>query len=99
MLYKSNLRNPDETWTTEEVSLVPCEDFTKSSNWDSYFLCPDWNDEHVMFANYQYSQTAWIRLLLQRCDSDERAKLNKTCKSEDEIDEYFAKNVFHVKAQ
>jgi hypothetical protein len=38
-------------------------------------------------------------LLIERCDSEERAKLNKTCKSEDEINVYFATKIFHVKAQ
>jgi hypothetical protein len=93
MLYKSNLDNPEEKWITEEVDLVPCEDFSENP-WDDNFWCPAWTDKHVLFADYYHETTAWLRLLVTRCDTEERAKLNKSCKNDTEIDEYFASNIF-----
>jgi hypothetical protein len=98
MLYRSNLGNPGEDKSTEEVNMVPCEDFSQDL-YDNYFLCPDWSDEHVLFTNYNYDETAYLRLAVLKCDPEERAYLNKTCKSDEEINEYFATNVFSVKAQ
>jgi hypothetical protein len=51
MLYKSNLGNPGEKKTTEEVNMVPCEDFSQDL-YENNYLCPDWSDEHVLFTNY-----------------------------------------------
>jgi hypothetical protein len=99
VIYKSNLASGgEESWTNEDIDLVPCESF-QDNPWDDNFLCPDWSDEHVMFANYQYTETAWTRLLVEKCDTEERALLGKTCKSEDEINEYYATKLFQVKAE
>ena len=52
--------------------------------------CPNFTDEHFIYGDYYSSPGSWFRLAIQFCDPIERASQGKSCKSEDEIEEYFS---------
>jgi hypothetical protein len=78
MYYYSNLETKNATYPEEEIPMVPCTNEYVDPNvmelwYPGTIYCPDWNDEHVLFATYRHNLNAWLRFSVKRCDKEARA--------------------------
>ena len=58
--------------------------------------CPQKNDQHFFYIDYNKEVSSWYSLAIYMCNPDKRALIGKTCKFQDEIEEYFGKTIVWV---
>lgn len=59
--------------------------------------CPQYQEDHLLFANYNYAHHSWMRLGVHHCDPVQRAKEGKDCATKDQIDEYVHSYIFSLR--
>jgi hypothetical protein len=99
MHYYSNRETRNTTYPKDNVKMVPCDvenagEIYKQLWHPGLVYCPEWSDEHALFTNYNYDIHSWLRLAVHKCDPEQRAKVGKSCKSDQEIDKYFDSNLY-----
>ena len=55
--------------------------------------CPDFSEKDFIHGDYYAEKASWYRLIIHTCDIEERKAMNKDCKNQTEIDEYFKKTI------
>lgn len=76
----------------EIIPVDRCVDETTKAIWKSNTIkkyCPQFSDSDFIYGDYFSEKFSWYRLVIHTCDLVERAAEGKTCKSPEEIDEYF----------
>lgn len=58
--------------------------------------CPDFRDDDYIYGDYYSNKFSWYRLVIHTCNVKEREEQGKTCKSQEEIDAYFRKNIVGI---
>ena len=81
--------------------MVPCDNEYISQIPKKYwylgnFYCPDWKDSHKLQNTWHHKVHTYGALEVHRCDPERRAKLNKTCASDEEVDNFLNSNTFVV---
>jgi hypothetical protein len=57
--------------------MVKCEIEGAGDNYKKFWhsgnvYCPEWSDEHSLYANYNYDIHSWLRLAVHKCNPVER---------------------------
>ena len=94
---------PDR-YLEKQIGMVECEnefiDEALVALWYTGKLyCPDYSEEDFMQSNYNYKKHSWMRLVVHRCDPEERALEGKDCAPIEEINEYVHSYVFSLSYQ
>ena len=99
LLYFSNQVTQDSTFPDEEVPMIPCQNeympnTTKDAWYPGTFYCPDWSEDHSLYATYKHDIKSYFRLEVHRCDPERRAKVGKECASRYDINLWFSKRIY-----
>ena len=95
----TNILNEVEKPSRDEIIELRDCDFgkpkDKNSNWNlkNTYYCPVWKNTDFLYGNLYTPKTSWFRLAMHECDSEKRAKVGKTCKSKEEIQDYFFRTI------
>ena len=102
--YYSNLETQNNTYPDEDIPMKKCENlFVEENVRDLWYpgnvYCPDFSENHFLKATYRHNLHSWLRLVVYRCDPAERLLIGKSCKSDEEINEWLYTNIFSAQIQ
>ena len=80
------------------IPLANCHNITEEHVWYGKALqyCPEYRPNDLLFGDFYTVKQSWMRLVVHRCNVEERKLVNKTCAPRDEQDQYLSDNILYL---
>jgi|TARA_B110001450_G_C17419315_1_gene399171 hypothetical protein len=80
-----------------EIPLELC-DGTKDKVWKdkTKIYCPSYRPFDMLYGDFNYAKQSWMRLIVHRCNDEERKKAGKKCATRKEQDDFLEANILYL---